>query len=246
MWKRTQPLPTRCRLRIRTDSPLLSVYRRYICSTRTLTRCKTEVALSLAYIRDPGNYQPVSPVVNASAGGSTGTNELPPAPPAFVGPSAPPTPLTVNYTALDTNHDGKLEPNEYLPPSPYLTLRSAAYLTTGQTSLAATAAKEDASSRINGVLGADIRWTVPDTQHPGYCSDSHQYQETNVVPLIAQAAVGPVTLTFPHYNVVALAGAVAEGSDGAGGVFQSVPAAVTVDTPPPPRRDGRIGRFRHG
>ena len=59
--------------------------------------------------------------------------------------------------------------------------------------------------------------------------------QTNVVPLIAQSATGPVTLTFPHYAVPNLVGAIAEGSDSAGGLFQYIPsAAITVDTPPPP------------
>ena len=66
--------------------------------------------------------------------------------------------------------------------------------------------------------------------------------ETNVVPLIAQAAVGPVTLSFPHYAVIDLVGAIAEGADGSGGVFQSVPGlAITVDTPPAPPATGGSG-----
>ncbi len=187
---------------------------------------QTEVALSLAYIRDPGTYQPVSPVVVSTSGGSSGTGALPPAPPAFAAPTA----ITLNYSALDTNHDGKLEPNEYLPPSPYLTLRNASYLTTAQTSLAATAAKETLG--INGVLARTSGgpYLIPNT--PAISSILTNI-ETNVVPLIAQAAVGPVTLTFPHYDVIEAVGAVSEGTNGAGGVFQTVPAtAGTASTTP--------------
>jgi hypothetical protein len=201
---------------------------------------QTQIALSLAYIRDPGNYQPVSPIINAGAGGATGTNDYPPAPPAFVGPGAMAGPLRLNYTPLDTNHDGKLEPNEYLPPSPFLTLRSASYLTTAQTSLAASAAKETLG--IKGVLArsAGGSFLIPNTTAIAAILTNI---ETNVVPLVAQAAIGPVTLSFPHYGIANLLGAIAEGADGAGGVFQSIPAlAITVDTPPaPPGTGGTTG-----
>lgn len=200
---------------------------------------QTEIALSLAYVRDPGNYQPLPPVIVANSGGATGTNDYPPAPPVFVGPAVNSGPITLSYTSLDTNHDGKLEPSEYLPPSPFLTLRSASYLTTAQTSLAATAAKETLG--IKGVLAraSGGSFLIPNTTAIATILNNIQ---TNVVPLIAQAATGPVTLTFPHYGVTSLVGAIAEGADGAGGVFQSVPVlAVTVDTPPAPPTTGGSG-----
>ena len=154
----TLPAPDQNGNTVTIGLPEVYLFDAYINSIRT------QVALSLAYIRDPGNWQPVSPVIPANAGGATGSGSLPPAPPVFNGPSLT-TSLLVpfSYASLDTNHDGKLEPNEYLPPSPYLTLRDAALLTTAQQSLAATAAKETLG--ITGVLARPTTgsFLVPNT-----------------------------------------------------------------------------------
>jgi hypothetical protein len=224
----TLPAPDQNGNAVTIGLPEVYLFDAYINSIRT------QVALSLAYIRDPGNWQPISPVVASTTGGSTGSLNYPPAPPVFNGPAVVSSSVLIpaGYAALDTNHDGKLEPNEYLPPSPYLTLRDATMLTTAQQSLAATAAKETLG--ITGVLARPSTgsFLVPNTAQIAAILNNIQ---TNVVPLIAQSAVGNVTLTFPHYSMVNLVGAIAEGSDSAGGVFQYIPAAaVTVDAPPPP------------
>ncbi len=165
---------------------------------------RAQIALSLSYVRDPGNWQPFAPVISGGASsGSLITNA--PLPPIF---SNQPTPvLIINYAALDTNGDGKLEPNEYLPPSPFLTLRDATMLTTAQQSIAATAAKETIG--INGVLSrTGTGYLIPNT--PVVATVLNNILQ-NVVPVIAQAAIGPVTLSYPHYTYANVFAQLAEG-----------------------------------
>lgn len=244
----TLPAPDQNGQTVTIGLPEVYLFDAYVNSLRA------QVALSLAYVRDPGNWTPAVSVIPVSSGGSTGSGIYPPAPPVFsnsagssgatgagsgsgssiasvgsgvIGIALP----IINYSALDTNHDGKLEPNEYLPPSPFLTLRNASYLQTAQQSLAATAAKETLG--INGVLARTSGgpYLIPNTTRIAQILTDIK---TNVVPLIAQAATGPVTLNVPHYAVETY-GVINEGSDSAGGVFQYIPSVgTTADTPPPP------------
>ena len=97
---------------------------------------------------------------------------------------------------VDLNGDGKLEPNEYLPPSPYLTLRSATYFTTAQQALAGTTAEE-----TNGIAGVLAR---PSDGSGGYLiPNSTQVNQLlsmvqkTIIPTLQQLSTGPTVLQMP-------------------------------------------------
>lgn|GEM_PF-1756416 len=186
-----------------------------------LNSVAAQIQLSLAYVRDPGNYQVAVPVLNTGSSSTGG-----PLPPIFVNPGPNPILFALNYSALDTNGDGKLEPNEYLPPSPFLTLRDTTMIPAALTSLGATASKE--ALGIAGVLArpAGGGFLIPNTTQVATALNNISQ---NVLPLIAQAAVGPVALSFPHYTFVNIFGPVAEGNDSSGGVFQYAPVAAVYN-----------------
>jgi hypothetical protein len=185
--------------------PEVYLFDAYVQSLRVST------ALSLTYNRDPGASTLFPPVVSggAGSGGSTGSGGTtgapsPPTPPIFTGHSREPGDgVTPNspYLALDTNHDGKLSPDEYLPSSPFLTLRDAAYFQTAQAAMLTIADRE--TKGIAGVLArsADGNFLIPN-------STDVQNALTNirdkVLPLIRQAATGPVTLAVPRYQIIPL------------------------------------------
>ncbi len=131
---------------------------------------RVELSLSLAYIR----------TANVTSGSTVVPAVYLPTPPK------------------DLNGDGKLEPNEYLPPSPYLTLRSATYFTTAQQALEGVASEEKAG--IAGVLARPADgsggYLVPNTTAINQALTNAQ---NNTLPLIQQAATGPVTLQIPLY-----------------------------------------------
>lgn len=185
---------------------------------------RAQIALSLSYVRDPGNWQPFAPVIGGGAS-STTISMNSPLPPIF---SNQPTPaLLINYAALDANSDGKLEPNEYLPPSPFLTLRDATMLATAQQSIAATAAKETLG--INGVLSrTGVGYLIPNT--PVVTKVLNNILQ-NVVPLVAQAAVGPVTLSYPHYTYANVFEPLAEGVSTTGVYQYTANVVVGPNTP---------------
>ena len=167
---------------------------------------RTEIALSLAYVRDPGVYQPVpEPITGTVGSGNTGSGvELPPAPPIFtksVGISKGRGTVNSPYVALDKNGDGKLTPDEYLPSSPYLTLRDASYLQTAQQSMLALVDAE--TKGIAGVLArpADGAFLIP---HTAEVQKALADIRDNVLPIVKQAANGAVTLDIPHYTAVPL------------------------------------------
>ena len=151
---------------------------------------RAELNMSLAYIRDPGaNWKP-SPQPYAG-GGSSGDGTVTPQIAIAI--------WSLNY--LDKNSDGKLSPDEYLPPSPYLTLREAKYLTNAQQAMLNVVDRE--SRGIDGVFAraADAKFLVPNTAevHAALLN----IQQTTLVT-IKQAANGPVTLLFPIYQPMPL------------------------------------------
>ncbi|HLJ55616.1 MAG TPA: hypothetical protein VKT77_11305, partial [Chthonomonadaceae bacterium] len=226
----TLPDPNRDGQQVTVGLPEVQLFDAYVNSLRV------EVALSLAYVRDPGNEHliPVDPPVPVNgggppaifasgggsgsagsggvSGGSTGGGTIV--------PTVPPSP----FASLDANHDGKLTPDEYLPPSPFLTLRDPALLTTAQKAMLATADQE--TKGINGVLArpADAVFLVSNTD-----AVRAVLTETRdkVVPLIQQAATGPVTIDVPRYGGplagAAGSGPVAVSGSDQGGVFSVAP-----------------------
>lgn len=152
---------------------------------------RAEIALSLAYVRDPGpswnpptiEPQPMSPSLSITDSVSGG--------PGF--------PIPTGFAYLDKNGDGMLTPAEYLPPSPYLTLRDARLLQTAQQAMLAVAEREQKG--IEGILarpatGSFLVPNVPDVQKAlGEIRDS-------VIPLIKQAATGPFTIDVPRWDMV--------------------------------------------
>ena len=192
-----------------------------------LQSLRVEVALSLAYVRDPGGYQNIATPPPAPINGI-----VPIGAPLFAvnAPSGAFNATTI-YTALDLNQDGRLTPSEYLPPSPYLTLRDPSYLNTAQQSLLAIVDRE--TKGIAGVLArpSDAKFLVSNT------SDTQQVlTETrdHVLPLIQQAATGVVTIDFPHYYPPSNAAQAADPpppAPGTGGVF-AIPGSSGPPAPP--------------
>ena len=202
---------------------------------------RAEVALSLAYARDPGDTHLVprprpangsgpgtapQPAIFAkgspgggttgSGGGGTGIVVFPPDPGS-------------QFRDLDKNKDGKLTPDEYLPPSPYLTLRDAAFLTKAQQAMTAVADLE--TKGIAGVLAraTDSVFLVSNTDEVRQLLTEVR---DHVLPLIKQAAVGPVTFELPYYTPLALGGVGSappppSAGSNQGGVFSIAPRPAT-------------------
>jgi hypothetical protein len=145
---------------------------------------RAQLGLSLAYVRDT----PASTGGNGTGAGGALTGI--PVPMLTTAPSPP----------ADLNHDGKLEPNEYLPPSPYLTLRSATFMTTAQQALQEVVSDETAG--ITGVLARPSDgsggFLVPNSSavHAALVS-----VQTGTLPVLQQALKGPVTVQFPQFAV---------------------------------------------
>ena len=220
----TLPAPDQNGNTVTIGLPEVYLFDAYINSLRS------QIALSLAYVRD----RPIDGGITNMPLVTTVTSGATPAitPPGIVVQSAP-TPgvngvLVPFFSYLDVNQDGKLEPSEYLPASPYLTLRDASYLQTAQKAIAATADREQKG--ITGVLARPTDgsggFLIPNS--PAVTKVLTRINN-NVVPVIAQAAVGPFTLKFPRF-VVNIYGAVLGGSSG--GVFEQLPMAIASMAPP--------------
>lgn len=183
--------------------PEVYLFDAYVQSLRVST------ALSLAYNRDPGTSGLLPPPTSGGGGtiGSGGTTgaPTPPSPPIFVhgGRDAvlDPPPPGSPFRDLDKNADGKLTPDEYLPASPFLTLRDASYFQTAQAAMLNIVDRE--TRGIAGVLArpATGSFLLPNSADVKAALISVR---DNVLPLIQQAAVGPITLTVPRYEVIPL------------------------------------------
>lgn len=112
-----------------------------------------------------------------------------------------PPPPGSPFRDLDKNTDGKLTPDEYLPASPFLTLRDASYFQTAQAAMLNIVDRE--TKGIVGVLArpATGSFLLPNSADVKAALTSVR---DNVLPLIQQAAVGPVTLTVPRYEAIPL------------------------------------------
>lgn len=192
----TLPAPDQDGQAVTIGLPEVYLFDAYVQSLRVST------ALSLTYARDPGNGSSLLPPGPPTGGASDAPR--PPSPPIFshggreAGDNTPPN---SPFLALDKNHDGKLTPDEYLPASPFLTLRDAAYFQTAQTAMQNIVDRE--TKGITGVLArpADGNFLIPDSADVQKALTGIR---DNVLPLIQQAAIGPVTLTVPRYEVIPL------------------------------------------
>lgn len=160
---------------------------------------RAKVALSLAYVRDTGSGW-IPPAaggdrpLTADEGGSGGSSGS--------GSSGGGTIVFPTSVSLDKNGDGRLTPNEYLPPSPYLTLRDAKFLTVAQQAMEAVVDRE--KKGIDGALGrpAGGSFLVPNV--PAVQTALTEIRD-KALPLIQQAATGPVTIEVPRWNILPLA-----------------------------------------
>ncbi len=156
---------------------------------------RAKVALSLAYVRDPGTtWSPPAPQptwldgTGGGTGGSTGSGST------GSGSAGEGSANPVSPASQDKNGDGKLTPDEYLPASPYLTLRDSKVLQTAQQAMLAVVDQE--GKGIAGVLarpaeGSFLVPNVPAVQNVlGTIRD-------RVLPVIQQAATGPFTIEVP-------------------------------------------------
>ncbi len=198
----TLPAPDQNGQPVTIGLPEVYLFDAYVQSLRVST------ALSLAYVRDPGNNSllPPSPptVGTGSTGSGTTTSSMPPPPPFFSGggrevnePTEPPSP----FLALDKNKDGKLTPDEYLPASPFLTLRDAAYFQTAKDAMTAIVDRE--TKGIAGILARPTTEPFLLPNSPDVAKAVANIRD-NVLPLITQATTGPVTLTVPRYQAIPL------------------------------------------
>lgn len=165
---------------------------------------RVELALSLAYIRDPGEW------VNShlsGGGGSAGTGTIQPGGTGYLDSSGPRDGGGMPIWSprfLDRNGDGTLTPDEYLPPSPFLTLRDPNLLKTAQQAMLAVA--EKAAKGIEGVLQRPEDGKFLITNDPDTRQALTQIRDA-VLPVIRQAATGPVTFEVPIYEPMPLAAA---------------------------------------
>ncbi len=231
------PAPDQANKSVVVGVPEANLFEAYVQSLRV------SLALSLAYVRDPGAnglLPPPAPVVGG-VGSGTGdsTTASPPAPPIFgraalgradVTPTIPPSP----FQFLDKDHNGVLTPDEYMPPSPFLTLRDSTLLKTAQLALYAVADRE--SKGVAGVMArpAAGAFLVPNT--PAMQPLLVNLRD-KVIPVLQKAVTGPITLDVPRYQPIPLV-AVGGGKSlvapqiSAGAIFSSNPSGP--DAPPMP------------
>lgn len=143
---------------------------------------RAEIAFSLAYIRDAGETPPPPPAFGLGDGTVT-NNHSSPGRPEFL------------RLYQDANQDGKLAPGEYLPPSPFLTLRDAGLLQTAQQAMLAVEEKGKKGSALALARTGDGNFLLPNTTE---MRAALTRLRDVVLPLIKQAATGPVTLEMPR------------------------------------------------
>jgi hypothetical protein len=171
---------------------------------------RAETALSLAYVRDIGPLWPGAVAADALDSG-----------------------VWNPYRGMDRNHDGFLTPEEYLPGNPFLTLRAASYLRAAQSAMSAAA--ELGRMGCEAVLArpASTGSASTGSADGGYLiENAPPYREALIemrdaaLPLIRQAAIGPVDVLTPHYEVSPTDGTAPDGrpcAAAAGGTFELDP-----------------------
>jgi len=163
---------------------------------------RAKLALSLSYVRDSGSSW-MPPVPMTAIGTGTGTSgggvvsNSDPGGNGGGGGGSIGLPIEPFAAAMDKNHDGKLTPDEYLPPSPYLTLRDAKLLQTAKQAMLAVVDRE--RKGIEGVLArpADGSFLIPNV---AAVQQALTAIRDKVLPIIEQAATGPFTIEIPRWD----------------------------------------------
>jgi hypothetical protein len=133
---------------------------------------------------------------------------------------------------LDANADGKLTANEYLPASPFLTLREGGYLAKAREAMRGVV--------THGTLGAegvlarpadDKSFLVPNTAE--LRAALTELRDT-VLPLIQQATTGAVTIKLPRYDPTPLMGVPGGANPPITPLGDRLFTLFTDDAPPPP------------
>ncbi len=211
----TLPAPDQNGQTVTIGLPEVYLFDAYVQSLRVST------ALSLAYSRDPGTSGLLTPPITGA-----GSAPMPPPAPIFIKGSREAAGSSP-YSALDKNNDGRLTPDEYLPASPFLTLRDPSDLQTAQAAMLNIVDRE--TKGITGVLARPAAGSFLLPNSTDVAAALTSIRDT-VLPLIQQATTGPITLTVPRYEPIPLAA----GSAGTvhpltapNELFQSAPQAVT-------------------
>jgi hypothetical protein len=146
---------------------------------------RVETALSLAYIRSIGELPPPIPPVISNDSQFLPRNQ-------------------------DTNRDGKLSPNEYLPSSPFLTLRDAKYLQIAKQAILNCA--DAAEKGIAGVLARPVGETAFLIPNNAEMNRNLTEQRETVLPVLRQVTTQPVTLEVPRVQPLPMLMNAASGS----------------------------------
>jgi hypothetical protein len=180
---------------------------------------RAEIALSLAYIRDVGELPPMPPVVPQT--GNTNGGRADSSLPVYLG------------RHVDKNKDGKLSPEEYLPPSPYLTLRDSALLQAAQQAMLAMEDKAKKGIELALARSGAGNFLLPNTTEMRAVLT--RLRDT-VLPLIKGAATGPVTLEIfrPYPMPFVLQGGGTNSPQRPNGAVLFAPAIWPGELPPDP------------
>ena len=136
---------------------------------------RVETALSLAYTRSLGDRPPLPPTISNVSAFLPGNN--------------------------DANSDGKLSPNEYLAPSPFLTLRDANTLQIAKQAMLNSA--EFAAKGIAGVLARPTDGNFLISNNPEMQRVLVE-QRDKVLPLLRQATEGAITVEVMRFEPMPL------------------------------------------
>ena len=139
---------------------------------------RAEVALALAYVRDSGPRIPM----------------------AFAEDDLDGPDVWNPFRSLDKNGDGLLTPDEYLPGDPFLTLRDADYLRTARDAMLSAA--DHGEKGCAGVLARTDPSGYLINNVPPYREALQEMLESSI-PLLRQAALGPVEVLVPRYEYLA-------------------------------------------
>jgi len=163
---------------------------------------RVETALSLAYTRSLGERPPLPPTISSVSAFLPGNN--------------------------DANGDGKLSPNEYLAPSPFLTLRDANSLRIAKQAMLNSA--EFAAKGIAGILArpTDGNFLIANNAEMQRVLVE---QRDKVLPLLRQATEGAITVEILRAEPLPM---LMNGASTSGRPDDDVLFSSPIDLPPTP------------